>query len=53
MGSGPPSTLALHAVTINGPQRIGIVGGLGLDALGTHGAIIIDYEGANLALAEG
>jgi hypothetical protein len=53
MGSAPPSTLSLHAVKINGPQRTGIVGALGLDVLGTHGAIVIDYEGANLALASG
>jgi hypothetical protein len=53
MGSAPPSRLALHAVKIVGPQRTGIVGDLGLDVLGTHGAIIIDYEGANLALASG
>jgi hypothetical protein len=53
MGSAPPVTLALHAVKIAGPQRAGIVGALGLDALGTYGAIIVDYEGADLALATG
>jgi hypothetical protein len=53
MGSAPPSTVTLHAVRINGPQRRGIVGALGLDALGTYGTIIVDYEGANLALASG
>jgi hypothetical protein len=53
MGSEPPSTLALHAVKITGPQRAGIVGALGLDVLGTYGAIIVDYEGADLALASG
>jgi hypothetical protein len=53
MGSAPPSTLALHAVKISGPQRTGIVGALGLDALGNYGAIIVDYEGADLALASG
>jgi hypothetical protein len=53
MGSARPSMLALDAVTITGPQRTGIVGALGLDALGGYGAIILDYEGANLALASG
>ena len=53
IGSAPPTTLALRAVKINGPQRTGIVGALGLDVLGTYGAIIVDYEGANLALARG
>jgi hypothetical protein len=53
MGSAPPITLALHAVKINGPQRAGIVGALGLDVLGNYGAIVIDYEGANLALTSG
>jgi hypothetical protein len=53
MGSARPSTLALDAVNFTGPQRTGIVGALGLDALGTYGAIIIDYEGANLSLASG
>jgi Aspartyl protease len=53
MGSAPANTLALHVVKISGPQRTGIVGALGLDALGTYGAIVVDYEGANLALASG
>jgi hypothetical protein len=53
IGSAPPSTVALHAVKINGPQRTGIVGALGLDVLGTYGAIIIDYEGGDLVLASG
>ena len=53
IGFAPPTTLALRAVKINGPQRTGIVGALGLDVLGTYGAIIVDYEGANLALASG
>jgi Aspartyl protease len=53
MGSAPPSTLALRAVKIKGPQRAGIVGALGLDVLGTYGAIIVDYQGGNLALARG
>lgn len=53
IGSAPPSTLALQAVKINGSQRVGIVGALGLDVLGTYGAIIVDYEQANLVLARG
>jgi hypothetical protein len=53
MGSARPSTLALRVVNFNGPQRTGIVGALGLDVLGSYGAIIVDYEGANLALASG
>jgi Aspartyl protease len=53
MGSAPPSTLALHSVKITGPQRTGIVGALGLDMLGTYGAIIVDYEGASLTLVSG
>lgn len=53
MGSAPPSTLALRAVKISGPQRTGILGALGLDVLGTYGAIILDFKGANLALASG
>jgi hypothetical protein len=53
IGSAPPITLALHSVKINGPQRAGIMGALGLDMLGNYGAIILDYQGANLALASG
>ena len=43
----------LRSLPINGPQRGGIAGGLGLDFVVTYGTIIIDYAGADLTIAHG
>ena len=43
----------LRSMPINGPQRGGIAGGLGLDFVVTYGTIIIDYAGADLTIAHG
>jgi hypothetical protein len=43
----------LRSMPITGPQRVGITGGLGLDFVATYGTIIVDYAGADLAIARG
>ena len=43
----------LRSMSISGPQRVGITGGLGLDFVVTYGTIIVDYTGATLTLARG
>jgi hypothetical protein len=43
----------LRSMPITGTQRTGIDGGLGLDFMGKHGTVIVDYAAAALALASG
>jgi hypothetical protein len=38
---------------LQGTKRVGVIGYLALDFLGTPGAIIVDYSGANLAFLSG
>jgi hypothetical protein len=53
IGSSTLPIPAPRAITISGPLRTGLEGYLGVDALGTKGAIVIDYQGATLALGPG
>jgi hypothetical protein len=47
------TTLAMASMHIEGTQRLGIVGYLGLDYLGTSGSMVVDYTSANMAFAPG
>jgi hypothetical protein len=45
--------LTLRSLHIVGPQRLGIIGFLGLDFLGKTGAVVVDYSGAEMAFLNG
>jgi len=58
--SGPSSpsgssewTVALRATDVPGPLRSGMVGSVGLDVLGAHGALVVDYTDATLTTGSG
>jgi hypothetical protein len=51
LGTTSKALSSLRSLPIKGPQRTGIQGALGVDFLGTYGTIVVDYNGADLALA--
>jgi hypothetical protein len=52
-GSLSQTIPALRAVPVEGALRTGVGGNLGLDALGSYGAIVVDYQGATLTVGPG
>jgi hypothetical protein len=53
LASDSQSLSSLRSIPITGILRTGIIGTLGMDFLHTYGTIVVDYRGADLALASG
>ncbi len=53
LGSTSLTVTLPRSANFSGPQRAGIQGALGLDALGSYSSIVVDYRDAKLALGTG
>jgi Aspartyl protease len=53
MGSLTQTVSTMRGIKFEGPLRAGVDGALAIDFLGTSGTIVVDYAGADLALASG
>jgi hypothetical protein len=53
VGATSATVSSLRSMPINGLQRLGISGALGLDFLGVDGAVVVNYHQAYLEFASG